>query len=193
MKKLSVLFLIALLLVALVACGGSEEEKSDNKDAQKQSTSGSKEEAPELFDAGNVTAPVPAGWKAFTQTDYSSDDPNAIDPDIVQICKGGETQTDIFIKPYIQINYWGPDGATTDFEYLKSIYEQVELLEPMQIGPYLWEGFSTTDYGTTNIILYTQNGEYQLQASISCGEGNDAISVEDADVQQILAGVTPSK
>lgn len=196
MKQRLTLLMALLLIFCLVACSGKGEQDPSSKEVKAQSSTAdapaTQEKEAELFDAGNVTVPVPEGWKAFSQFDIMSDDPNAVDPDIAQICKGGVTQTDIFSKPYIQINYYGPGSVTTDFELLKEFYETFEMLDPMQIGPYTWEGFSTTDYGSLNIILYTQDGEYQYQASIWCGEGSNTIAVEDADVQQILAGVAHS-
>ena len=169
MKKICVLLLLLCLCFA-VACAESEQSVSE-----------------EVFDAGNVQALVPKGWKAFPYADYFSEDPNATDPDIIRVCKGGKTEADLFSNPYLQINYYGPDIEMGSVELF---YDNIVALAPQQIGNYTWNGFTTNDYGGTNAILYTTDGEHQFQVSVWMGDNE--IHLEDADVQAIIASITLS-
>lgn len=66
-------------------------------------------------------------------------------------------------------------------------------LEPVTIGDYTWNGFTGKSIGTPIAVLWTgEEGEDQIQLTI-CLKNGDKISLEDADVQAIIASITPSK
>jgi len=132
---------------------------------------------------------APEGWTGLPQKDIIADD-GGMDPDVLNICKGGETVDDLLSKPFVRIDYYGP--GTEMRGGLKDWYSDTEDLAPIQCGPYTWEGFTTTDYGLM-AVLTTQDGEHQYQASIYLETDEGSISLEDEDVQAILASVAPSE
>jgi len=166
------------------ASAGSETASPAGRSDQSGSGEG------ELYDAGNVTVLVPAGWKAFPQSDVFAEEEGAMNPDVIRVCKGGETDWDLFTKPSIQINYWGPSvtGLPTD----KDWYEDAKDLEPITTGDHHWTGFQGASMGSKLIVLFEDLGNIQYQATIWYETDDGSISLEDADVQAILASPFPS-
>lgn len=146
--------------------------------------------AGELYDAGNVTVLIPEGWKAFPDLDVFAEEEGAMDPDILNVSKGGQTDLDLLTKPYVRINYFGPDILMMKPD--SSWYDNVSDIEPFTTGEHQWFGFSCESLGTPLTILWCEEGDVQYQATLTLGSGAEAISHEDADVQAILASVTPS-
>jgi len=140
----------------------------------------------ETMDAGCVSAWVPAGWKGFTTTDVFSED-NAIDPDVLNIIKDGQSDLDIFTNPYIRIDHFGPDTLMMepDMEW----YDEPEELEPFTAGPYEWRGFSCTSLGMPLVILWTEDGDHQYQAAVYLDTERETIELFDPDVQAILGSI----
>ena len=65
--------------------------------------------------------------------------------------------------------------------------------EPVTLGDYTWKGFTAKSLDTPIAILWTgEEGSDQIQVMI-CLENGDKISLEDADVQAILASINVSK
>lgn len=108
---------------------------------------------------------------------------------MINICKGGQSEDDLLSKPFVRIDYYGPGEEMSGG--LKDWYSQTEDLAPLQCGPYTWEGFTTTDYDLM-AVLCAEDGEHQYQASIYLEVDGQSISLEDEDVQAILASVAPA-
>lgn len=189
LRTLSLILALLLCSVALFACqSGTNTETLAPED-------GSNAEAPvesEVFDAGNFSVDVAKGWKAFPSKDLFSDEENAMDPDRCSVCKGGETELDLFSKPYIQFDYYGPDREM--MRPTKDLYDKAEDLEPITAGETTWEGFVAESAGTKVAILFyeTDEGTHQYQACFWFGSNGDEISFTDADVLEILSSVRPS-
>lgn len=124
--------LVAVLLcVALLAGCGSEGKKNTipQSTPHKQTEQSQQEEqtAPqvpgEIYDAGEVQALVPEGWTAFPIKDAFSDQ-NEMEKDAFNICKGGVTELDLYSKPYVRLDYFGPD--TEMMKPSKEWYSDVE-------------------------------------------------------------------
>lgn len=189
MKKIFALVLALILCTGMLAgCGGGD----------KPSASSSKPDSPapdvpdvpgKIYSTGTVQALVPQGWAAFPQKDVLSDEPGAIDADVINICKGGQSEDDLLSKPFVRIDYYGPGEEMSGG--LKDWYSQTEDLAPLQCGPYTWEGFTTTDYDLM-AVLCAEDGEHQYQASVYLEVDGQSISLEDEDVQAILASVAPA-
>ena len=97
-KVLALLLAAAMCAAALTGCGGGDKPKETEKPDTKIP------EVPgEVFDAGNVQALVPEGWKAFPQKDIIADN-GTMDPDVISICKGAETELDLMSKPFVRID-----------------------------------------------------------------------------------------
>lgn len=198
MKKLFTLMMAAVIFTGTLAgCGdkapekpaGNTDKPSSQISAETSSPNESSSVSGVVFDAGNVQALVPDGWKAFPQSDAFTDDPDDTDPDVLTICKGGETDLDLLLKPFVRIDYYGP--GTEMMGGLEDWYDQVESLDPIRLGAYTWKGFITTDYGRM-AILCAEEGDHQYQASVYLEVEGQTISLDDPDVQAILASVAPS-
>ena len=184
LKKIIALLLAALMCMGLLAaCGGNNGNGgSDNGSDSGSAVTG------ETFDAGNVSCIVPDGWKAFPQNDLFSDEEGATDPDVINVCKGASTELDMFSKPYIRINYYAPSTYMT--EPSKDFYDDVADLDDMTIGDYTWHGFSCTSIGYKYYMLWTgAEDEAQYQVSVLYENGGSTISLDDADVQAIIASI----
>jgi len=158
--------------------------------AQETTTAAAPQPAMEYYDTGSFKVPVPAGWKAFPQTDVFSD-ANSMDPNVINVVKGGQSDLDMLTKPMIRFDYYGPDRIMMGLPTLKDFYSDSTDAEPLQCGPYTWKGFTTEEYSKM-AIMAAEDGDYQYQASIYLEVEGQTISLEDADVQAILAGVAPS-
>jgi len=199
MKKILILVLAMLMVVSLFAgCGDKKvDEPAKTDDTAADAPADDAADAPavtgEVYDAGNVSAIVPEGWKAFPVMDVFAEEEDATDPDGIQIGKGAETEWDLFSQPYVLINYYGPD--TTMMAPDKEWYDEAEDIAPFTAGGYTWEGFTAKSFDLPIAMVWTDAGdgnEYQVSIWLQLEEGGDSISVTDADVQAIIASVQPS-
>lgn len=179
MKKLFALLLAVLMLMSLTACGGGEGgEKGGDKPAE-----------PTIFDVGNFKVAVPDGWKAFAVKDVFGEDPNAVNPDQVQIGKGVESEYELLSKPYVQVVHTGPE--TTMMVPDKEFYDEAADIEPITAGGLTWNGFTATSLGYPIAVLWTTTADgHFLQINCFIGDTDAAFKVTDADFQQILGGIT---
>lgn len=202
MKKwIACLVILCLLAAMFTGCGKEESSLQETNENEQQpaavleaeSKGPEKEEESidgDLYDAGNVTVLVPKGWKAFPETDVFAEEDGIMNPDVLNVSKGGQLETDLFTKPYVRINYFGP--AIQMGKPDASWYEDVKDIAPFTAGDHEWYGFTCNSLGTDLAILWCEEGSIQYQASIFLGSGDDTIAHEDADVQAILASVVPS-
>lgn len=186
MKKVLVLMLALVLCLSVFAgCGGNNAPAANDggNDAPAAPTG-------ETFDAGNVSAFVPTGWKAFPVNDIWSDEENAKDPDCIQIIKGGESEFDMFTKPYLQIDFYGADTElmTPDSTW----YDDVVELEAFTAGSLTWNGFTATSFDLPVAIFWAVDGDNEYQVSVWYETEEGKIGLTDADFLAILEGVKPS-
>lgn len=173
-KVLATLLATALCAAMLAGCSGSGKPKVTG----------------EMYDTGAFRALVPGGWAAFPITDVFSDE-HAADTSCFNIIKDGASDLDLFSKPYVRLDYYGPD--TQMMKPSRENYENVEEVAPMQLGTHSWSGFTGEDgYGGRSAILWAEEGDIQYQAVIWLEAGNEKITLDDEDVQAILASVEPS-
>lgn len=183
MKKLIALLLALTMALCFVACG-DDEETAGGGGSDKEITG-------EVYDAGNVSALVPDGWKAFPVSDMWSEEEGAMDPYQLNIIKGGQSDLDMLSKPYIQIVGYEPDSMGVPS---KDFYDAAEDVDPITTGGLTWEGFRATGMlDSSFIILWTTNADgYQFQVTVYDKTDNGNISLTDADVQAILGSITNS-
>jgi hypothetical protein len=132
------------------------------------------------FDTGRFSVTVPAGWSAF-QMDEADDT-------TVTVVKGGGDMTSLYFSPSISVMYV-PLG-TMLFGAQDLMDDAVEI-EPFSLGGYDWNGYEYEFLGMKGISL-TASGDFgSLVATISPQGmlGGDTITLEDADVRAILAGI----
>ena len=202
MKKLSCILLTLALLLAMAACG--DETASTPASSPAPSAAPAQTEAPaeapaasggavtgETYDTGNFTALVPEGWKAFPQHDVFSDDPDEMNPNLLQISKGASSDMDLFSKPVITITYAGP--STKLMAPSRDFYDDVEAMDDVTTGEHTWEAFRCTSFGQKMVMLFEDLGKLQFQAAVAYETSDGKIDFNDADVQAILASIAPSK
>ena len=203
MKKFSYVLLAVCLILSFTACGKKNEKEGTKNDtaqeatAQGNSTQDTSKEGSdavpaeaaivgEEYDTGNFKVVVPNGWKHFPQHDMFSDDKNALNPNMLQIAKGAESELDVFSKPSITITYSGPDS---DLSLIKDVYDNVEDMEDVVTGDHTWKVFRGESSGYKIFMLFEDQGKIQYQAYIIYEAGNDKIDLNDADVQAILSSI----
>ena len=144
----------------------------------------------EYYDAGNVSAFIPKGWTAFPVADVFADD-GANDPDAVTICKDGKDDFDLLTKPFVRIDFYGPDSIMQEPD--PTWYSDTEVLKPMKLGDHTWNGFTAVESDKKLAVLWTDvEGDVQYQASVWLDASEGSITLEDADVRAILEKVKPS-
>lgn len=204
MKKwIACLLILCLLTAVFTGCGKEAPapqetvQQANENEQQPTAVPEAEQKAPEeekadgaLYDAGNVTVLVPGGWKAFPDLDVFSEEEGATNPDVLNVSKGGQSDMDLFTKPYVRIAYSGPSVQMLEPD--ADWYEDVEELDPIITGEHEWSGFSCKSMGVPLTILWCEEGSIQYQATLSLGSDGDTISHQDADVQAILASVQPS-
>lgn len=185
MKKTIAILLAALMLLSLAACAAKDgAPKSDGEQTAAGAVSG------EMYDAGQVSVLIPDGWNAVPQHDVFADDANAMLPDVINVCKGGTTADDLYSHPYVRIDFGGT--SKTLMMASKSYYEDAEDIEPLTTGSHSWNGFKCSNYGTPMTVLFCEETPIQYQACVFTDTAGGKLSLEDADVQAILASVCPS-
>lgn len=194
MKRISALLMVMIMCAALlVGCGRDtppEETQKPDGSQQDSVTTGKPEVSGEVYDTGEFRALVPDGWAAFPILDAFAEESGTVDTSCFVIIKGGESDLDMFSKPYVRIDYYGPD--TMMMKPGSEWYENVEEVAPMQLGSHCWSGFTgEDDYGKT-AVLWAEEGDIQYQAIIWLEADGEKISLEDEDVRGILASVEPS-
>ena len=89
------------------------------------------------------------------------------------------------------ISYFSPDNPM--YEPSKDYYDEGADLEPITLGDYTWKGFTAKSLDTPIAMLWTgEYGEGQIQLMI-CLENGEKISLDDVDVQAIIASINISK
>lgn len=195
MKKLSCILLALALLLSLAACGGkTDTPTTTNQPAQTSSPAATETPATagnstagEVYDTGNFKVLVPDGWTAFPQHDVFNDDPNAINPNMIQLGKGATSDMDLYSKPAITINYAGK--STSMMAPSRDFYEDVADMADVTTGDHTWSAFSCVSMGQKLYMLFEDQGKIQFQAAVTYETSGGNVSLDDADVQAILASI----
>jgi len=147
----------------------------------------------EIYSTGEFQALVPKGWRSFPVTDPFEED-RPVKSDCFFLNKGGESQWHVFEKPYIRLEHFYPDEQMDVSEPDPELWQNVEEYPSMQFGELIWNGYAADNYhGRAHMgrfaVLWTENDGQKYQALICFRSGGHTISLEDADVQAILASV----
>lgn len=175
-KKGFALLLAAILcLTVFTACG--KDEAPETPEAVKGET----------YETEMLSALVPEGWKAFQGADSFDEYEGEYDPTTLNIIKGGESDWDIFTKPYVQVIYY-PDNSDNLMYVAKDWYDDVVDLEPMKLGGYTWNAFTGSSFDYPVAVLWT-DGDVQIQIAVMLEVEGNKISLDDMDVQAIIESV----
>ena len=179
MKKVWILLFVFVMVLSFTACAKDEKnEKDEPQPTEPKSTT---------YDTGEFIVQIPNGWYAIPCSDFWSEEEGAIDATALNICKGGSSDLDILSKPYIRIDYY--DENTTMQKPEKDWYENGVYLTSFTTGSHTWEGFSATTLNCPIVILWAEEGADRYQIAIYTDQPDGKISIEDADVQEILASI----
>jgi len=139
----------------------------------------------EWFDNGVLRVQVPSGWKLFHGTDSES----RITQKKIHICKDGKLETDIFTHVCITVCFFGKQDY-----YLspKFFYDDVADMEAFTLGAYTWNGYTCTSLGYPYTMLDAKRDGCVLQVMILMKNGEQEISLDDADVKMILESLSSS-
>lgn len=175
------LFAAVLLIAALLAgCSGGKMPAPATPGEVKGET----------YDAGQVSALVPEGWKAFPTTDVFDEYEGDYDPNAFSIYKGAQSEWDQLAKPGITITRMD----TASFVSAKDWYDDVKDIEVAPIGSYTCTGYTGTslvDYPYT--VIEMVDGDTTVQVAILTESNGEKIALEDADVQAILASIKTAR
>ena len=124
----------------------------------------------ETFDGGNIEVFVPEGWKAFHGADVFGDYEEGYDPNIT---------------------YSGKDRTLSMPS--KELYKDGKDIEDIKTSDHTWRGYTATSVGYPIAVLFTEDGDEQIQVAVTLENGDEKISLEDADVLAILEGIKVKK
>ena len=145
----------------------------------------------ETFDGGNIEVFVPEGWKAFHGADTFGDYDEGYDPNVVSIGKGADSELDLFSKPMMHITYSGKNRTLSMPS--KELYKDGKDIEDIRTDDHTWRGYTATSVGYPIAVLFTEDGDEQIQVAVTLENGDEKISLEDADVLAILEGIKVKK
>ncbi len=137
----------------------------------------------QLFENEIFSVFVPTGWMLF----YGIDSDGKASPKKLHVYKDAQSEFDIFSKAGITICYYGKD---TVFLSPRAFYDDVCDIKPFKSGNRLWNGFTCTSFGYPYTMLDSTNDGVTLQVMILMKNGEHEISLDDADVQEILQSIT---
>ncbi|MBR4554436.1 MAG: hypothetical protein IKO27_02460 [Ruminococcus sp.] len=138
------------------------------------------------FDTGKLTFTAPDGWGIVSTPDSLKKYDGKTNPYSVYIIKGGKEDSDVLKFPYIWLTYYPPGK---NYSVSKAFYENVKDIAPTEIGGRTWEGFSFESAGTPALTLTAPDAEGEWACTMVLENGGSKIALEDADVQEILAGI----
>ena len=164
MRKLLSLLLAVSLLLGLCAPGNAEDAP-----------------ALPLQGTDRLAIPVPQGWNVIRVDEEDEFSLTAI--------KGGSDLTSLVFNPSLSVMYVPLGTMVLDARELTDTSEDIA---PFSLGGYDWTGYRYTSFGMSGISL-TASGDFGTITAVVSPQGmmgGASISLEDPDVQAILAGIT---
>lgn len=151
-------------------------------------------QADEVYNTGEFSVLIPNGWAAVAVKDPFSDPPNAEKTNSLNIIKGGTTEEDLRTGLYVRLDYYGP--GTEIPEPGAEVCQNVAEIEPLHLGAYTWQGFTGEElFGRVALgkvaVLWTDTEAGNFMASCWLERKREEITLEDPQLQAILASVTP--
>ena len=68
----------------------------------------------------------------------------------------------------------------------KELYKDGKDIEDIKTSDHTWRGYTATSVGYPIAVLFTEDGDEQIQVAVTLENGDEKISLEDADVLAIL-------
>ena len=167
--------------------------KNDGKNgstSESSKSSESSEDSDENHSTRIFSVFVPKGWEISPF--YAS---GKVDPNVLGVHKGAANDYSGGLIPGMQISYRKGTGERLP---IKSFYNEVEDMEPMVIGSYTWQGFTSYQKYTDTVlmpltIIWTTVGDDAIQVGLFAPRGErgsvSQVSLDDADVIAIIASI----
>ena len=133
----------------------------------------------QIYKNGVISICVPSGWKLFRGIDSGGKETS----EKVHIYKNIELNTDVFRKVGITICYY---GEVKIYLQARDFYDNVKDIEPFEMGRYMWCGYTCTSMGYPYTMLEAKDDGCVFQVMILMKNGEHEISLDDADVKNIL-------
>ena len=154
----------------------------------------------EEFDIGNVSgetistqdisALCPDGWANVEAYDITAEEENVLAGNELKFVKGGSTQNDLGIYPFIDIIYYSADQQIMQVDP-EEWYDNVVLLESFDTGDTTWEGYSGESIGASFVYLYADYSGDTVEVWLYTCEGSGvSAALTDEDVLAILQSIT---
>ena len=112
---------------------------------------------------------------------------NTKDTDKLKFNKFAQTEDDQYVTPGMEIRYHGANS--TFFRPDKDRFDNPEVLAPMKIGGRTWEGIAGLSSGNKQALIWAEDGDDEFLIAILLEYGGKKISLQDADVQAIIASI----
>lgn len=139
----------------------------------------------QLFDNGVLSVFVPSGWILF----YGIDSDGKKSPKKLHIYKDAQTDLDVFSKVGITICFYDKNEILLP---TRLFYDNVQDIEPFELGGYLWKGFTCTSLNYPYTMIETTHNGATFQVMILMKNGEYEILPDDADVKMILESLMQS-
>ena len=136
-------------------------------------------------DTGLFSVFVPEGWLGVSSINVLDD---YYDPTVFTLYKCVEEESDARSSPFVIVNYM---DANTALLSPRSSYENVEDMNDMMFGNYTYTVYTGFFLGHPYTILEAQGDHADFLISICMeNENGESISLNDADVQEILDSIS---
>ncbi|MGI6578655.1 MAG: hypothetical protein ACOX3H_00185 [Saccharofermentanales bacterium] len=158
-----------------------DADKTEAEDVDKTEEINTDQASPgEIYETEEFSVSVPEGWFAFPSIDADGVESTKT----VSLMKGTEDPFEAMDAPGINLSYGGPDLILMEVD--KKYYDESEDLDPIEIGGKSFTGFTGKSYGRSLTYLFAVDGDLEYQVTIWTETPRGKISLEDADVIQII-------
>ncbi|MBE6708893.1 MAG: hypothetical protein E7578_06600 [Ruminococcaceae bacterium] len=139
----------------------------------------------EIYDNGVIRLSVPEGWRTF----IGSNSDGIETPKKVLVYKNVNEPLEIFLRAGITVCYF----AKGEFYFSpKMFYDNVKDIDSFVLGNFEWTGYTCTSLGYPYTMLEARDDGRVFQVMVLMENGDEKISMEDADVREIIESINES-
>ncbi len=142
-----------------------------------------------IYEVGMFSLLIPDGWLEnpfYVVGDTSQTPMNSI----VSVYKGAPSQESIYSYPGVTVKIL--KTGSTPITPNKSMYSNPLDIKPITINGVEWIGFISDNGGYPFIEIVAECGEFSYIVMIGTDRINGKISINDKEVQAIIASITPT-
>ncbi|HHT25505.1 MAG TPA: hypothetical protein GXZ76_08365 [Clostridiaceae bacterium] len=159
-----------------------ETKATESKDTKETEKTDTDQATPGLiYETEEFSVSVPEGWLAHPMVSADGEEST----NKVNLFKGDAEDPFSLIKaPVINLEYGDPDISLTKTD--KKFYDGAVDIDPIEIGGKSFSGFTAKSSDLPLTCLYAEDGDKQYQVYVWTEKPGGSISLEDADVIQII-------